>query len=132
MKTRKHMLIPALALSIAALTAGTAFADDETAGKDRNDSADIQMMTNAKLSLADAIQAAVSAQGGMALSAAFESNGGQMTYEVELAAPDGTTTMVVIDADSGKVLKTQTDTSQDASEENDGGSEDNNGEGEAD
>jgi uncharacterized membrane protein YkoI len=109
MKPRRKLLVSAVALSIVAVTAGGAFADNK-AHNETNDQVDVQMMMKAKITLASAIQAAEGAQGGKAVSAAYEGNNGQAAYQVEVAAADGKTTSVLIDGDTGKVLKTSIDT----------------------
>src|ERR1700680_2399681 len=102
MKPRSKLIVSAVALSIAAVTAGGAFAADEKTQNDTNDQVDVQAMMKAKITLAGAIQAAEGAQGGKAVSAAYEGNNGQAAYQVEVAA-DGKTTSVLIDGETGKV-----------------------------
>jgi uncharacterized membrane protein YkoI len=112
MKPRNKLLAPAIALSIVAATAGGAFAANNDGNNETNDQADVQMMAQAKISLADAIQVAETAKGGKALSASFERKQGQPAYQVELALADGTTEAVLVDAQTGKVLKTLNDNEQ--------------------
>ena len=119
MKPRSKLIVSAVALSIAAVTAGGAFAANDKAQTETNDQVDVQTMMKAKITLAGAIQAAEGAQGGKAVSAAYEGNNGQAAYQVEVAAADGKTTSVLIDGDTGKVVKTLTET-QDGNNDNNG------------
>lgn len=124
MNPRNKLLAPMVALSIVAATAGGAFAANHNANDETNDQADVQMMMQAKVTLAGAIQAAETAQGGKALSASFEINNGQPAYEVEVAMAGGKSEAVLIDAQTGKILKALTDNEQGENGEN--------GEGETD
>lgn len=121
MKPRRKLLVSAVALSIVAVTAGGAFADDKT-HNETSDQADVQTMMKAKITLAGAIQAAEGAQGGKAVSAAYEGDNGQAAYQVEVAAADGKTSSVLIDGETGKVIKTLTET-QDGNNDNNGDNE---------
>jgi uncharacterized membrane protein YkoI len=111
MKARKRLLALTIVLGIGAVGLGGAYAAENGAGE-TNDQADLQMMMQAKVSLTGAVQAAESAQGGKALSASFENNSGQPAYQVELATADGNMASMLIDGNTGIVLKTLTDVQQ--------------------
>src|SRR5262245_51586426 len=128
MNPRNKLLAPVVALSIVAATAGSALA--ENGNDETSDQADVEMMMAARITLAGAIQAAEAAQSGKALSASFEANNRQPAYEVEVATSGGKTEAVLIDAQTGQVLKKLTDNEQ--GEDGEGGESGQNGESEKD
>ena len=71
------------------------------------------------LSLADAIRTAEQVQGGKALGASFEGNTGLPVYEVDLGMADGKTAVLLIDGQTGEVLKPSTTLSRDEDAQND-------------
>ena len=110
MNSRIKMLAPLVAMSMVAATASAAFAENHKG--ETSDQAEAQMMMQAKVTLAEAIKAAETAQSGKALSASFEANKGQPAYEVEVAVASGSTEAVLVDAQTGKILKKLTDDEQ--------------------
>ena len=123
MNPRNKLLAPLVAFSIIATPAGGALAANSTGNGETNDQADVQMMMQAKITLAGAMQAAETAQGGKALSASFETYDGQPAYEVEIVAAGGSTETVLVDGQTGKVLKKLTDNEQGENGENGEGGE---------
>lgn len=91
------------ALALSLLAAGGAWASGARAGDDdRSDSAAI---AQARISLADAAQAAERHVGGRAYEAGIEEEHGALFYEVEVAGASGAAQEVRIDAQTGAVLQ---------------------------
>lgn len=97
---RTKMLPAAMAAAIAVGAGGAAFA----ATHDREDAKDIAAVLNAKTSLAEAIATAEQQVGGKAIDAGLEREGGPMRFEVEVAK-DKTVQRVLVDPQTGKVVK---------------------------
>jgi uncharacterized membrane protein YkoI len=94
-----------LATLVAALTvAGTGAALAENNGKDTDEQQELSAMTNAKTSLSQAIAAAEQETGGKAIGTGLENQEGPLAYEVEIAKGN-TLQNVLVDLDSGKVIK---------------------------
>lgn len=102
---RKTIIPAALTVLIAAsAVGGTAYAaGKEHVGKDE-DGREITAILDAKNSLAQAIAAAEQETGGKAIDAELESNNNTMLFEVEVVK-DKTVSHVLVDPQSGKVLK---------------------------
>jgi uncharacterized membrane protein YkoI len=76
---------------------------------DSDDATHSAAQQNAKISLVEAINIAEQATGGKSSEAEFEMEDGQAIYEVEVRMTDGTEIEVEIDAQSGTVLKQETE-----------------------
>jgi hypothetical protein len=77
----------------------------------------------AKISLMDAVQAALAATPGQAIRAELENENDYLVYGVEIVGADGKTTDVKIDAGNGKVLASEIDSEN--HQDNDDDNEDN-------
>lgn len=99
------------ALALSLLAAGGAWASGARAGDDdRSDSAAI---AQARISLADAAQAAERHGGGRAYEAGIEEEHGALFYEVEVAGASGAAQEVRIDAQTGAVQASAADAEHD-------------------
>ena len=77
-----------------------------TAGNAGN-AAETQAMSQAKISLSDAANAAMQSQPGQVAEAALAMDNGQPVYAVTVQATDGTEHLVMVDAMTGKVISSQ-------------------------
>ncbi len=108
---RTHILALALATVVAlAGAAGIAQAGDKP------DAAEMTKLAAAKTSLSQAIAIAEKETGGKAIDAGFDNEDGTLSLEIEVLK-DNAVSKVIIDADSGKVLKVAVADSED--DEND-------------
>ena len=110
---------------VAALTlAGTGAALADNKGKDTDEQQELSAVTNAKTSLSQAIAAAEQETGGKAFDTGLENQEGPLAYEVEIAKGN-TLQKVLVDLDSGKVIKvTAGDAHHEDADEHDGDNED--------
>lgn len=129
MVSRKRVAVSALALALAAGTAGGAVAQsggsNTNAGSDTQAS-ELQAIQNAKLTIADAARAAETETGGKAVNVSIGDENGQIAYQVEVALNDGTMKDVHVDTRTGKILKVSNDTED--QDENEDGEQGENGE----
>lgn len=97
-----------------------------------------QALMNAKISIADAIRAAEAEVNGKAIDSGLNDGNGDVSYQVEVVAPNGKRTDVFVDLQTGKVLKMAAADDDEKGEngendgnnendENDGGNGDNDG-----
>lgn len=114
----KMITASVLALALGAGLSGFASAQSQT---EAGNAAELQAVQNAKLSVADAAKGAEAETGGKAMDVAFDDENGQLAYEVEVALNDGTTKEVLIDAQSGKVLKVSDHREEQNGEQDDSG-----------
>jgi len=108
---RTHLL--ALA-TIAALAGAAGIAQ---AG-DKPDAAEMARLAAAKTSLSQAIAIAEKETGGKAIDADFDNQDGTLSLEIEVLK-DNAVSKVIIDADTGKVVKVAAIAADDDDEEND-------------
>lgn len=94
--------------------AGTGAAHAE--GTRPDDGAEAQAFQAAKLSPAQALQAAEAKMGGKASGVSFEGPASAPYYQVELIATDGSTQDVAVDPASGEVMKLVGDGERDQGE----------------
>ena len=94
---RRHILALAT-IAVLGGAAGVAHADDKL------DSAEMATLMAAKTSLAQAIAIAEKETGGKAIDAGFDSEDGATTLEVEVLK-DKNVSKVIVDAETGKVVK---------------------------
>lgn len=111
-------IIPAGFVSVLALGGGTAALAEDN-GQETNH--ELSAVTNAKTSLSQAIAAAEQETGGKAVGAGLENQDGSMAYEIEIAK--GSLQEVLVDLDSGKVIKVMAASAGDdeADEQNEAG-----------
>ncbi len=103
---RRKLLTAALAGVIASGAIGgsvAAYARDNEQATD-----DAAIMANAKVTMAQAIATAEQQVGGRAVGTGIEDQDGTVYIEVQVALKDGTRQKVLIDPQSGKVVKTVT------------------------
>lgn len=100
------------------------------------DSAEVQILMTAKLTVAQAAAAAEASLGGRTINVGLEDKAGQPIYEVTLLAADGTELEATVDAMTGTVTKVAStedtgnaDESENAGEEGADGESDESGEG---
>jgi uncharacterized membrane protein YkoI len=106
---------------IAALVLGGATAALAETGHEMGEQQELNAVTNAKTSLSQAIAAAEQETGGKAVGSGIENQDGSVAYEVEIAK--GTSLQkVLVDLDSGKVIKV-TAAGGDEADEHEEGSE---------
>ena len=87
------------------LGAATSFAD-ERRGQDNPNSEEAAFLA-ADISLGDAIRIAEESSAGRAMSGEFEREDGQWAYSIEVLGPDNTELELLIDPETGAVLKTE-------------------------
>ena len=80
-----------------------------------------QALMNAKISIADAIKAAEAEGKGKAVDSGLSDENGEISYQVEVVAPDGKRTDVFVDLQTGKVLKMAAADSTDEGGDNESG-----------
>ena len=126
MKTlRLTRIAPVAAIAVILIGAGSALAKD----KETNEA---QFIASAKVTIAQAIDAAEKATGGKATSAGIEDENGAASFEVTVIA-NGAEHKVLVDPQSGKVLKTAAaDTMHEAGESGESSEHGENGENDAD
>jgi uncharacterized membrane protein YkoI len=108
--------------ALAMLTFAAAIPIAQAQGND--DSAEARAFLASGMTLPDAVSAAEAARGGTALSAGWEAvSPGAWTFEVELAATDGTVTTVLVDPTDGAVTAMSARHDQDAEDDDDGGAQ---------
>jgi uncharacterized membrane protein YkoI len=119
------MFLLALCLTlcvVAGLSVYTAAASEEKSpayeGSIKLSSDEQSLASLAKISLVDAVQAALAASPGQALKAELEAeletDEDYLVYSVEILGADGKTTDVTIDAGNGKILASEVDAENDA------------------
>lgn len=106
----------AIAAMLAITGAGVAIAKSGAIG-DENDA--VADLAKARISLAQAIATAEQHAGGSATSGELETEHGRIAFEVEVVAANNAVYDVMIDAVSGKVLKSELDKA-DAAEDSEG------------
>jgi len=106
---RTHLLAVATIVALGG-AAGIAQAGDKP------DAQEMAKLTAAKTSLSQAIAIAEKETGGKAIDADFDNENGALSLEIEVLK-DNAVSKVIIDADSGKILKVAVANSED--EEND-------------
>ncbi|WP_109049272.1 PepSY domain-containing protein [Azospirillum sp. TSA6c] len=99
----KTVMKPASALCAALLVAGIGYGA-HAAQKNHEDARDLSALSQATISLSQAVTAAEQETGGKALSADILLENGKVAFGVELAKDKATET-VVVDATSGTVVK---------------------------
>ena len=99
---RSKIILSSLVALITLAGAGAAFAGEN--GKETDQQSELNAVTNAKTSLSQAIAAAEQETGGKAVDTGLENQDGVMAYEIEIAKGN-TLQRVLVDADSGKVIK---------------------------
>lgn len=87
------------------LTTGAATGFPALAANNANTQAEMQAVTNAKISLSKAISAAESQTGGKAIEATFTQYNGTDGYIVSLFASDGSEQDLFIDGNSGTITQ---------------------------
>jgi uncharacterized membrane protein YkoI len=112
---RRSRILPAAIASIALGGAAAAFAAGE---KEFDEQKEITTVLNAKISLAQAIAVAEQQTGGKAFDTGLEKRDGNVAYEVTVA--QGTTVQkVLVDMNTGAVLKVATSESRDEDDDDD-------------
>ena len=127
MKLTKKLLAGLVLVPLAAGIISPAFAEVKSEAGEGNVN-ETQALMNAKISIADAIKAAEAEGKGKAVDSGLNDENGEISYQVEVVAPDGKRTDVFVDLQTGKVLKMA---AADSAEENGGdeGGEGSGGEG---
>ena len=117
----KSKLIAGLVLiPLAAGIISPAFADEKSEAGEANVN-ETQALMNAKISIADAIKAAEAEGKGKAVDSGLNDENGELSYQVEVLAPDGKRTDVFVDLQTGKVLKMAAADSDDENGKAEGG-----------
>lgn len=117
---RSRILPIPMVAAIALGGAGAAFAGE----KEVDEQQEITTVLSAKTSLAQAIAAAEQQTGGKAIDTGLENQDGNIAYEVMVAK--GTTVQkVLVDLNTGTVLKVMASESQEEDKDEDDGEEDN-------
>lgn len=101
----RKLSISALVMAAGIATAGGLAYAKTTSGE--NDA--VTDLSNAKISLTQAIGAAESQSGGKATKAELEGERGSVRYQVEVVTPDNKVFDVQVDAADGKVLSSKQD-----------------------
>lgn len=120
---RPKIILTTMVALITLAGAGAAFAGEN--GNETDQQSELNAVTNAKTSLSQAIAAAEQETGGKAVDTGLENQDGVMAYEIEIAKGN-TLQRVLVDSDSGKIIKVM---AADADHEN-GEHEDHDEEGE--
>lgn len=117
----KNRLIAGLVLiPLAAAIISPAFAEGTSEAGETNVN-ETQALMNAKISIADAIKAAEAEGKGKAVDSGINDENGEVSYQVEVVAPDGKRTDVFVDLQTGKVLKMAAADSAEEGGENESG-----------
>ena len=115
MKLKHSMIVTSIfAIAIAGGTLGLAQAT-ETKEKDVNE---LQLFSQAKISLQDAIKAAEQKTGGKAMEAELNDESAAVQFEVEIVK-EGKVNEVIVDGKTGKVLKVSLEDESTEGAEND-------------
>ena len=72
-------------------------------------SKDLKHMSDAKITIAQAVEAALKSTSGTAIAAELDSNWGKASYDVKVLQADGTVMKVKIDAVDSSVIRTKKD-----------------------
>lgn len=102
---KKNMILACalIATGVGAVGMSAALADNHDS---KNETAETQLLMNAKIGAVQAARAADNKAGGKAASVSFEgSENGKPFYAVEILTPDGKRQDVSVDAASGEVTK---------------------------
>jgi uncharacterized membrane protein YkoI len=124
MFNRKKVIASALLLTVATGLAGSAIAQtapgnagsvvaqnatQSTSPDNASEVTELQAIQSAKLTIAQAAQAAEKETGGKAVDVSIGDENGQIAYQVEVALGDGTKKEVHIDTQTGQVIKVSAD-----------------------
>jgi uncharacterized membrane protein YkoI len=99
-------------------TAGVAYAANNKRGGENESTQERAALASAKISLAQAIATAEKESGGKAVDAGLENENGAMAFAIEVAK-DNVVQKVLIDLQTGKVLKVVAADNDDGENEND-------------
>ena len=77
--------------------------------KGKAKSKDLKHMSDAKITIAQAVEAALKSTSGTAIAAELDSNWGKASYDVKVLQADGTVMKVKIDAVDSSVIRTKKD-----------------------
>lgn len=124
--TRTTLLAAIMTSVIAIGTAGLAYAEEQ-GDQLSNESA---IIANAKVTMAQAIAAAEQQVGGKAVGAGIEDQDGTVSFEVQILKGDNTMHKVLVDTQTGKVVKTVADNGNDEGEHEGNKGDDHEGESE--
>ncbi len=113
---KQHNIIPT-ALFAMVLIAG-AFASEAQAGESKDKEAkELQLFSQAKISLSEAIKAAEQKTGGKAIEAELDDESDTVQFEIEILK-DGKIHEVLVDSITGKILKVSLEDESNESTEN--------------
>lgn len=104
MNFQNKMLAGLVLIPLAIGVISPAFAEGKSESGESNVN-ETQALMNAKISIADAIKAAEAEGKGKAVDSGLNDENGDVSYQVEVVAPDGKRTDVFVDLQTGKVLK---------------------------
>lgn len=120
MNFQNKMLAGLVLIPLAIGVISPAFAEGKSESGESNVN-ETQALMNAKISIADAIKAAEAEGKGKAVDSGLNDENGEVSYQVEVVAPDGKRTDVFVDLQSGKVLKmAAADSAEESSGDNEG------------
>ena len=108
---RSNITLTTLVAVVTLAGASAAFAGERN---ETDQQSELNAVTNAKTSLSQAIAAAEQETGGKAIGTGLENQDGVMAYEIEIAKGN-TLQRVLVDSDSGKIIKVM---AADADDEN--------------
>jgi uncharacterized membrane protein YkoI len=116
----RSKIVPIAMAAVIAIggTVGFAYAANNNRGGEHEGGQEIASVLNAKTSLAQAIATAEQQSGGKAIDAGLENENGPMAFAVEVAK-DNTIQKVLIDLQTGKVLKVVADDNEQGEHEKD-------------
>lgn len=128
MNFQNKMLAGLVLIPLAIGVISPAFAEGKSESGESNVN-ETQALMNAKISIADAIKAAEAEGKGKAVDSGLNDENGDVSYQVEVVAPDGKRTDVFVDLQTGKVLKMAAADSAEESTGDNEGAEGSGGEG---
>lgn len=128
MNFQNKMLAGLVLIPLAIGVISPAFAEGKSESGESNVN-ETQALMNAKISIADAIKAAEAEGKGKAIDSGLNDENGDVSYQVEVVAPDGKRTDVFVDLQTGKVLKMAAADSAEESTGDNEGAEGSGGEG---
>ncbi len=99
------------------IAAGTAVNLAQASDSKEKDTKELQFFSQAKISLAEAINAAEQKTGGKAMEAEIDDESGAIQFEIEVVK-DGKIHKVIVDGKTGNVLKVSLDDDSDEGSEN--------------
>lgn len=118
-ETMKKSMIAAAAIIASVVGAGVGTTVMAAGENDESEQQEMQALASAKISIADAVKTAEASAGGKAAEVELDNVEGKAAYDVSVVLADGTEHEVLVDANSGEVIKTVVDDDEGDDDDND-------------